>query len=79
LALLPPAQGSRASRVVSVSIDGTLRVWSLDPAEIKKAKEEYERQQNGIEVEEEPEVKKESMLTAEEEAELADLMDSDDE
>ncbi|KAG9628007.1 hypothetical protein KCU64_g18043, partial [Aureobasidium melanogenum] len=57
----------------------TLRVWSLDPAEIKKAKEEYERQQNGIEVEEEPEVKKESMLTAEEEAELAELMDSDDE
>ncbi|KAG9634488.1 hypothetical protein KCU64_g15397, partial [Aureobasidium melanogenum] len=56
-----------------------LRVWSLDPAEIKKAKEEYERQQNGIEVEEEPEVKKESMLTAEEEAELAELMDSNDE
>ncbi|KAG9833495.1 WD domain-containing protein, partial [Aureobasidium melanogenum] len=79
LALLPPARGSRANRVVSVSIDGTLRVWSLDPAEIKKAKEEYERQQNGIEVEEEPEVKKESMLTAEEEAELAELMDSDDE
>lgn len=79
LALMPPAQGSRASRIVSVSIDGTLRVWTLDPAEMKKAQEEYERQQNGIEVEKEPEVKKESMLTAEEEAELAELMDSDDE
>ncbi|KAH0285588.1 WD domain-containing protein [Aureobasidium namibiae CBS 147.97] len=79
LALMPPAQGSRASRVVSVSIDGTLRVWTLDPAGMKKAQEEYERQQNGIEVEKEPEVKKESMLTAEEEAELAELMDSDDE
>ncbi|THX32732.1 WD40 repeat-like protein [Aureobasidium pullulans] len=79
LALMPPAQGSRASRVVSVSIDGTLRVWTLDPAEMKKAQEEYERLQQGIEVEAEPEVKKESMLTAEEEAELAELMDSDDE
>ncbi|KAI4747992.1 WD40 repeat-like protein [Aureobasidium sp. EXF-12298] len=79
LALMPPVQGSRASRVVSVSIDGTLRVWTLDPAEMKKAQEEYERQRNGIQVEEEPEVKKESMLTAEEEAELAELMDSDDE
>ncbi|KAI4766002.1 WD40 repeat-like protein [Aureobasidium sp. EXF-3400] len=79
LALMPPVQGSRASRVVSVSIDGTLRVWTLDPADMKKAQEEYERQRNGIQVEEEPEVKKESMLTAEEEAELAELMDSDDE
>lgn len=78
LALMPPAQGSRSSRVVSVSIDGTLRVWSLDPLEIQKAKEEAERKQNGVEVEEEPE-RKESMLTAEEEAELAELMDSDDE
>jgi WD40 repeat protein len=79
LALMPPTQGSRASRVVSVSIDGTLRVWTLDPVDMKKAQEEYERQQNGIEVEEKPEVKKDSMLTAEEEAELAELMDSDDE
>jgi hypothetical protein len=30
-------------------------------------------------VEEEPEVKRENMLTTEEEAELAELMDSDDE
>ncbi|KAI5265650.1 WD40 repeat-like protein [Aureobasidium subglaciale] len=79
LALMPPAQGTRASRVVSVSIDGTLRVWILDPADMKKAQEEYERQQQGIEVEKEPEAQKESMLTAEEEAELAELMDSDDE
>jgi WD40 repeat protein len=79
LVLMPPAKGSRASRVVSVSIDGTLRVWTLDPTEMKKAQEEYERQQNGIEVEEEPEVKRENMLTTEEEAELAELMDSDDE
>lgn len=78
LALMPPAQGTRANRVVSVSIDGTLRTWSLDPAEIKKVREEAELREKGLEVEEEPE-QKESMLTAEEEAELAELMDSDDE
>lgn len=78
LALMPPAQGTRANRVVSVSIDGTLRTWSLDPSEIKKVREEAELRQKGLEVEEEPE-QKESMLTAEEEAELAELMDSDDE
>jgi WD40 repeat protein len=79
LALLPPVPGSTSSRVVSVSIDGTLRVWTLHPAAIKSSKEEYERMLEGIVVEEEAEVKKEGMLTAEEEAELAELMDSDDE
>lgn len=79
LALIPGADGQRAKRVVSVSIDGTVRTWSLDAAELQKIKEEADRQANGTaETEEEEEVKG-SMLTAEEEAELAELMGSDDE
>ncbi|KAL1306527.1 hypothetical protein AAFC00_005218 [Neodothiora populina] len=78
LALLPGADGQRANRVVSVSIDATVRTWSLDAAEIKKFKEEAERRAQGVEDQPKEEVK-ESMLTMEEEAELAELMDSDDE
>lgn len=78
LALLPGLDGQRAKRVVSVSIDGTVRVWSLDAGEMKKVNEEAERLANGV-VETEKEEVKESLLTAEEEAELAELMDSDDE
>ena len=62
-------------RAISVSIDGTVRRWGLKSADIKCAKEEAERLAKG---EEKEVVKKENMLTAEEEAELADLMDSDD-
>jgi len=70
--------GGRA--VVSVSIDGTVRKWSLDAAEIGKTKEEAEKASTGDEVKEVPaEEPKTSMLTADEEAELAELMDSDDE
>jgi len=63
--------------VVSVSIDGTIRKWSLEASEIQKTREEAG---NGDVKEQTPEEEpKESMMTAEEEAELADLMDSDDE
>jgi WD40 repeat protein len=59
--------------VVSVSIDGTIRRWSLKRDDLLKAIEEA----SNPPVEEEVEKPKESSLTAEEEAELAELMDSD--
>lgn len=61
-------------RAVSVSIDGTIRTWGLTAAAIKKATEDAEKARLG-EVKEE----KKNLLTAEEEAELAELMDDDDE
>lgn len=61
-------------RAISVSIDGTLRTWGLKSEDIKKAKEDAEKEKNGVK----EEAPKKSMLTAEEEAELAELMDSDE-
>ncbi len=63
-----------AGRAVSVSIDGTIRTWGLKSDDIKKAREDDRKAKNG-EGEEEVE---ESLLTAEEEAELADLMGDSD-
>ncbi|KAF2223203.1 WD40-repeat-containing domain protein [Elsinoe ampelina] len=63
----------RGKKLISVSLDGTLRQWSLDTEDMKKTMEEREKPLPEA-VEEE---KKEGMMTAEEEAELADLMDSD--
>lgn len=57
-------------RVVSVSIDGTVRTWDVS----EKGRADYIA---ALETKDEPEVKK-SMLTAEEEAELAELMSDDD-
>lgn len=61
------------SLVVSVSIDATIRQWSLKPVDLKKAIEEAKKKP----VEEE-QPKQESMLTEEEERELAELMGDDD-
>ncbi|CRG83048.1 putative protein YyaL [Talaromyces islandicus] len=61
------------STVVSVSIDATIRQWSVRPADVQEAKEEM---QNKKPQEEQP--KQESMLTEEEERELAELMGEDD-
>jgi F0F1-type ATP synthase epsilon subunit len=61
------------SLAVSVSIDATIRKWSLRPADLHKAKEEAEQKSK------EEEQPKESMLTEEEERELAELMGDDDE
>jgi WD40 repeat protein len=61
-------------RVVSVSIDATVRQWSLKPQELAKAVKEAEEEQLGKLKDEEPE-KKEGMMTAEEEAELAELLE----
>jgi hypothetical protein len=63
------------STVVSVGIDATIRQWSLQPDELQKA---VELAKKPAEDEEEEEDKPaESMLTAEEEAELAELMGDD--
>lgn len=64
-------------KLVSVSIDGTVRSWGLGKGEIAAAKKQQEEKEKGIEVEKAAPQK--SLLTAEEEAELAELMDSDEE
>jgi WD40 repeat protein len=61
-------------RIVSVSIDATVRQWSVKPQELAKAVQEAEDERAGKEKEKETE-KKEGMMTAEEEAELAELLD----
>ncbi|OKL55852.1 hypothetical protein UA08_08855 [Talaromyces atroroseus] len=61
------------SLVVSVSIDATIRKWSLRPADLQKSKEEAEKKPK-----EEEQPKQESMLTEEEERELAELMADDE-
>lgn len=64
-------------KVASVSIDGTIRTWGLSKPDLEKAKKEAEERQKG-EVKDEKVQPKNGLLTAEEEAELAELMDSDD-
>ncbi|KAF1965876.1 WD domain-containing protein [Bimuria novae-zelandiae CBS 107.79] len=61
-------------KVVSVSIDGTVRMWSLKAPDLAQAIKEAEDEREGT-VEEKVEEKKEGVLTAEEEAELAALME----
>jgi WD40 repeat protein len=63
-------------KVVSVSIDGTLRIWPLGKSELEKAKVEKDERAIGL-VKEAP-VAKTSLMTEEEEAELAELMYDDD-
>jgi WD40 repeat protein len=64
-------------RVVSVSIDGTVRTWELSRSALEKAIKDKEDKAKGIS-KEKAEVK-EGVLTAEEEAELAELMGSESE
>ncbi|KAJ8106643.1 hypothetical protein OPT61_g9402 [Boeremia exigua] len=71
LVLLP------GQKLISVSIDATVRQWSLKAQELAKAVKEAEDEQLGKIKENEPE-KKEGMMTAEEEAELAELMEDSD-
>ncbi|KIX08997.1 uncharacterized protein Z518_00075 [Rhinocladiella mackenziei CBS 650.93] len=62
--------------VISVSIDATLRRWSLAPADLQKA---VEKAKNPKLLEQEPEPKNDmSMLTEEDEAELRALMESEE-
>ncbi|KAI9742421.1 MAG: hypothetical protein M1818_003955 [Claussenomyces sp. TS43310] len=65
-------------QVVSVSIDGTVRVWPLDRSGLEKARIEKEEEDKGVMKDAVPH-QKESLMTAEEEAELAELMDDSDE
>lgn len=60
------------STVVSVSIDGTVRQWSLQPSELQKA---VELAKKGPVDEEKQNT--ETALTEEEERELAELMGDD--
>jgi WD40 repeat protein len=62
------------STVVSVSIDATIRQWSLRPDDLRTAVEKAKRTKAE---EEESEQNPESMLTEEEERELAELMNED--
>ncbi|KAK8158444.1 WD40-repeat-containing domain protein [Phyllosticta citribraziliensis] len=64
-------------RLVSVSIDGTIRQWSLKAQDLKSAIEEAERLKQGESKEIEDE-KKEIELDEDEERELAELMEDDD-
>lgn len=61
-------------RLVSVSIDGTIRIWPLDKAGLDAVVQEQAKSAAGVK---EVDQAKDSadMLTAEEEAELAELMD----
>jgi WD40 repeat protein len=63
-------------QVVSVSIDGTVRTWPLDKVSLENAIKEKEERDKGV-VKEEPVVTK-GLMTADEEAELAELMDDSD-
>ncbi|KAF3162059.1 hypothetical protein TWF788_002169 [Orbilia oligospora] len=70
--------------LISVSLDATVRKWSLEPADLKAAVEEAHRNEEGAIDDEEIEggaigrSRSNSMLTAEEEAELAELMAEED-
>jgi WD40 repeat protein len=66
-------------KVVSISIDATIRQWSLNPRDLQKAKEEAADPKKAAE--EEKQKKKAddpSVLTEEEERELAELMDNEE-
>ena len=65
-------------KVVSVSIDGTIRTWGLGKVDLDKARKEREEKEESLMKEKEKVEPKKSLLTAEEEAELAELMDFDE-
>ncbi|KAL2160417.1 hypothetical protein VTH06DRAFT_1590 [Thermothelomyces fergusii] len=64
-----------SQRICSVSIDGTVRTWPLDKAAIDAAVKEQEKP---AEEEEKKEAAGEGLLSPEEEAELAALMEDDE-
>lgn len=63
-------------KLVSVSIDGTVRIWPLDKTGLDTAVQEQEKVDEGGD-EDKVEEKPESSMTADEEAELAELMEDD--
>lgn len=64
-------------QVISISIDGTVRIWGLGKKELDNARLESEEKAKGVIKEEKIEPRK-GLMTAEEEAELAELLDSDE-
>ena len=69
-----------AQKVVSVSIDGTIRQWSLKPDDLQKAKLEAAEAAEGV-VKEAAEKKvplEKSLMSEDEERELAELMNDSD-
>jgi len=66
--------------VVSVSIDGTVRKWSVGGEDLRKAREAHNQTPLNPTLEEDelPETPKASALTEDEERELAELMDESD-
>ncbi|KAF9732203.1 hypothetical protein PMIN02_009580 [Paraphaeosphaeria minitans] len=64
-------------KVISVSIDGSVRTWSLKVQDLAKAIKEAEDEKEG-KVEEKVEEKKEGLMTLEEEEELAALLGDSD-
>lgn len=76
LVLLDGCPG-RETRLASVSIDGTVRTWPLDKAGIDTAVEEQRKAATKDAGDDQPKEGSEKMLTAEEEAELAELLDDD--
>ncbi|KAK4459941.1 WD40-repeat-containing domain protein [Cladorrhinum samala] len=76
LVLLGSSSDGQAERVCSVSIDGTVRCWPLTKTRLDA---EVKEQEKPIEAENPEESKTEGLLSAEEEAELAALMEEDDE
>lgn len=73
LALIKSSSG-HGSRLASVSIDGTIRTWSLAKAEVDAHVEEQQKVALGQADEAE---ETEGLMTADEEAELAALMEDD--
>ncbi|KAI6710197.1 hypothetical protein JHW43_007275 [Diplocarpon mali] len=67
----------KGEKVVSVSIDGTIRTWGLGKPDLDRARQESRERLKGL-TEENVAQPKKGLLTMEEEAELAELMDSDD-
>ncbi|EHL02376.1 putative Uncharacterized WD repeat-containing protein [Glarea lozoyensis 74030] len=66
-------------RVLSFSIDGTIRCWPLDKVSLEAARKEKEDQLEGKVKEDPIPTTSKSLLTEDEEAELAELMGSDEE
>ena len=64
------------STVVSISIDATIRQWSLRPQDLTASREEAQAAKSG-EIEEKHEPVKDSVLTEDEERELAELMEEE--
>lgn len=74
LPLLGPGPGQqRHNMAVTVGLDGTIRRWSLHPADLEDARTRTEKEAG--DADEEEEEKGTTLMTEEEERELAELMD----